>query len=96
MKEIKHFLLPEHTNTLYENEALSSISLTKEVASKINEIVDVLNEFANDDIEWKQLIEGKINSSVVFMKDNLINSLYDLFVTLKNSGSIDDILTNES
>ena len=36
MDKIKHFILPEHTNTLYENE-----------------IVDVLNEFSNDDIEWK-------------------------------------------
>lgn len=94
MNRIKHFVLPEHTNSLYENEALSSIWLTKKVASKINEIVDVLNEFSNDDIKWKQLLEGKINSSVVFMKDNLINSLYDLFVTLKNSGQIDSILTD--
>lgn len=29
MKEIKHYVLPEHTNELYKNEAISSIVLTK-------------------------------------------------------------------
>ena len=29
MNKIEHFKLPEHTNTLYEREALSSISLSK-------------------------------------------------------------------
>ena len=54
MDKITHFMLPENTNTLYKKEARSSIALTKEVADKINEIVDVLNKFSNDDLAWKQ------------------------------------------
>ena len=36
MNEISHFMLPEHTNNLYKNEAISSIELTKTVADKTN------------------------------------------------------------
>lgn len=76
---IEHFLLPENTNSLYKNEAISSISLTKEVAEKINEIVDRLNDIATTDISWKQEVEGKINKGVLYMKDNLVNTIHDLF-----------------
>lgn len=90
MKKIENFILPEHTNTLYEREAVSSISLTKDVAKKINELVNAYNELAKLDLEWKQTQEGAIRKAVVYMKDNLLNSLNDLMVLLRDSGFIDD------
>lgn len=90
MKKIEHFLLPEHTNKLYQNEAISSIALTKEVANKINEIVDVVNEAYSVNLTKIQEQDGKIRKAVVYMKDNLLNSLNDLMVTLRDSGFIDD------
>ena len=90
MKKIENFILPEHTNTLYKEEAISSISLTKEVANKINELVSAYNEFSKVDLEWKQTQEGAIRKAVIYMKDNLLNSLNDLMVLLRDSGFIDD------
>lgn len=90
MKRIENFILPEHTNTLYEKEAISSISLTKDVAKKINELVNAYNELSKEDLEWKQTQEGIIRKGVVYMKDNLLNSLNDLMVLLRDSGFIDD------
>lgn len=78
MDKIKNFLLPGNTNQLYKNEAISSIVLTRAVADKINEIVDALNKIAEDDLVWKQAQEGKIRKGVLYMKDNLVNSLYNL------------------
>lgn len=90
MKHISNFMLQEHTNSLYKNEAMSSISLTKDVANKINELVDAYNELAKMDLEWKQLQEGTIRKGVIYMKDNLINSLNDLMTQLNESGFVDD------
>lgn len=90
MKELKHFLLPENTNTLYTKEAISSIALTKDVANKINELVDAYNALAKADLQWKQTQEGTIRKGVLFMKDNLVNSIHDLFELLHEKGIIDD------
>lgn len=90
MKKIENFILPEHTNTLYENEAISSIFLTKEVADKINELVNAYNEFSTIDLKWKQTQEGIIRKGVVYMKDNLLNSLNDLMNTINATGYIDE------
>jgi hypothetical protein len=90
MNEIKHFLLPENSNKLYTNEAISSISLTREVSEKINEIVDAFNALNKDDMEWKHENEGRIRKAVIYMKDNLVNSLQDLLDALKNEGFIDE------
>ena len=89
-------MLPEHTNTLYEKEAISSISLTKEVAAKINELVDAYNAFSAIDLEWKQTQEGTIRKGVVYMKDHLINALNDLMNLLLRSGYIDDRLREQT
>ena len=78
MKRIKHYVLPASTNTLYDREAISSIALAKEAAAKINELVDAFNEFSETDLEWKQTQEGTIRKGVLYMKDNLINTLHDL------------------
>lgn len=90
MKRIENFMLPEHTNKLYKNEAISSISLTKDVADKINEIINSLNEFSKLDTEWKQEQDGRTRKAVIYMKDNLLNSLNDLMEQLRDSGFIDD------
>ena len=84
MEKIKHFILPEHTNELYKNEAISSISLTKEVANKINELVEAYNNLSETDITWKQTQEGAIRKGILFMKDNLMNSLHDLLEVAGN------------
>lgn len=78
MKEIKHYVLPQHTNGLYKNEAISSISLTKEVASKINELVDAYNELNKTNLAKIQEQDGKIRKGILYMKDNLINTITDL------------------
>lgn len=82
MEQIKKFILPENTNKLYKEEAISSIGLTREVADKINELVDAYNTFAGEDLEWKQTQEGIIRKGVLFMKDNLANSIYELLKSL--------------
>lgn len=92
MNKIEHFILPEHTNKLYTNEAISSISLTKLVAEKINEIVDTYNKFNDDDLAWKHEQEGRIRNGVLFMKDNLLNSIQDLFKLMSNTGELQSII----
>ena len=89
MKEIKEFMLPEHTNSLYTNEAISSIALTKEVAGKINELVNAYNELSRVDLNYKQEQEGKIRKAILYMKDNLVNSLQHLLDLLVENGFID-------
>ena len=86
MKKIEHYMLPENTNRLYEEEAISSIGLTRDVADKINELVDAINNLSTTDLEWKQTQEGTIRKGVIFMKDNLANSLYELTNLLVKGG----------
>ncbi len=89
MKKIENFMLPENTNSLYKNEAISSIGLTRDVADKINELIDAYNRLSEIDLEWKQTQEGIIRKGVLFMKDNLVNSLNELLDLLNDSGFID-------
>lgn len=85
MKKITNFVLPEHTNELYTKEAISSISLTHDIAKKINELVNAYNSVNGDLLVWKHEQEGTIRKGVLFMKDNLINSLRELFDVLEGS-----------
>ncbi len=78
MDKLTKYNLPEHTNTLYEKEAISSIGLTHEIAKKINELIDAYNELSKADLEWKQTQEGTIRKGILYMKDNLVNSLHDI------------------
>lgn len=96
MKEIKKFILPEHTNSLYDNEAISSISLTKEVAEKINELVEAYNDLYQVDLEREQDQDGRIAKAILYMKDNLINSLDSLMQLLLESGFIDERIKSYS
>lgn len=90
MKKLEHFMLPEHTNKLYTKEAISSISLVRDIAEKLNEIVDSINQLSEIDLTWKHEQEGTIRKGVLFMKDNLLNSLNELMTVLNESGFIDD------
>lgn len=93
MDKIKHFTLPTLTNNLYNKEAISSIYLTKEIANKINELIDSYNNLGQIRYDIINELEGKINKGVLFMKDNLANSLYDLFEVMKANGDIDNIIS---
>lgn len=89
VKTIKHFLLPEQTNQLYKKEAISSISLTKEVADKINELVDAFNNIIKYDLEKIHEQDGKINKAILYMKDELVNAIQDL-LDIKGEGLIEN------
>lgn len=78
MEKITHYVLPEHTNTLYKEEAISSIGLSRDIAAKINELVDAFNVLFQEDLKWKQTQEGTIRKGVLYMKDNLVNTLAEL------------------
>lgn len=90
MNKIDHYILPENTNRLYKEEARSSIGLTRDVAEKINEIIDSLNEIAETDLQWKQTQEGIIRGGVLYMKDNLVNTLHDFLQMYIDNGFIDE------
>ena len=83
-------MLPEHHNKLFTNEALSSIALSRDIANKLNELIDAYNELNQTDLQWKHKVEGEVHAGVVYMKDNLLNSLNELMVLLRDSGFIDD------
>lgn len=89
-KKIEHFILPEHFNHLLPYEASTSLNLTRDVADKINEIVDMVNELETINVNEHFNQNAAIRKAVVYMKDNLLNSLNDLMVTLRDSGFIDD------
>lgn len=92
MEKIEHYNLPEHTNKLYREEASSSIGLTRDVADKINELVDAYNKFSEEDLKWKQTQEGTIRKGVIYMKDNLLNSLHELLKAYENESIKNSIL----
>ena len=94
MKTLKHYLMSENANGLYKRDAISSIGLTKEIADKINEIVDYVNNMNLNHLAKEQEQDGRINKGVIFMKDNLINSLQDLLDIYLSSGKLDSIITS--
>lgn len=84
MQRIEKYNLPSHLNTLYEKEASSAIHFAREIAEKVNELISAFNELSQNDLEWKQTQEGTIRKGVLFMKDNLINSLNELLKRYQN------------
>lgn len=89
LEKIRHYNLPEHTNNLYKEEAISSIALTKNVASKINELVDAFNALASEKWEKIQEQDGKIRKAIIYMKDNLLNAI-DTLLNSKGEDMIDN------
>ena len=94
-KKLSHFILPDHFNKLYTEEAISSISLTRDIADKINELIDLVNKFDDEDLTWKHEMEGTIRKAVIYMKDNLLNSLHDLLELYVENGIIDEKIEHE-
>ena len=94
MKKIENYVLPENTNNLYKEEAISSIGLTRDVADKINELVDAYNTLSQVDLEWKQTQEGIIRKGVVYLKDNLVNSIRELLELYLDNGTVDAMLAD--
>lgn len=92
MEKITKFNLPEVTEDLHISEAKSSISLTKEVASKINELVDAYNELNTTRYDVLNNHEQTIRQGVMYMKDNLANTINELFTKMNNAGEIQNIL----
>lgn len=92
MEQIKYYMLPEVTEDLHINEAKSSIALTKGVAAKINELVDAYNELNATRYDILNDHAQTIRQGVVYMKDNLANTIADLFTTMNNAGEIQRIL----
>ena len=90
MKTLQHFMLPEHSNQLYKKEAISSISLTRDVSDKINELVDAYNELYEWNHAKHQEQDGTIRKGVLYIKDNLVNTLHDLMELLEHQGFFDN------
>ena len=86
MKKLEHFMLPEHHNRLYTEEAISSISLTRDIADKINELVDAYNTLNEWQLAKHQEQDGAIRKGIIYMKDNLLNTLHDLIELLQHDG----------
>lgn len=85
MKKIEHYILPENVNGLYKQEASTAISLTRDVAVKINEIIDFVNSFEGQHLAKDQEQDGRINKAILYMKDNLVNTLNDLLKIYDNN-----------
>lgn len=84
MEKIKHYIMPENANGLYKREASTAIALTKDIADKINEIIDLVNSFEGKNLAKEQEQDGRINKAILYMKDNLLNTLYDLLKIYDN------------
>lgn len=92
MNKITHFTLPRLTSELYEKEAMSSTALSKEIASKINELVDAFNQLNRERTTRFLDHEGEIQKGILYMKDNLANTLYDMFEVMKLNGDFNSII----
>lgn len=94
VKPIRKFVLSEHTNNLYKKEAGSSIALARDVANKLNELIEAFNTLAKE--KWEKIHEqdGTIRKAIVYMKDNLINSIETLLQSLKDNGTFNDIVSD--
>lgn len=92
MKKLTNYLLPIQTKDLYAKEAVSSISLAHDVADKINEIVNYLN--THEDLTNEKILEqdGKIRKGIIYMKDNLANTIHELLELMKSNGEVKEIV----
>lgn len=92
MEKITKFNLPEVTEDLFITEAKSSIALSKEVANKINELVGAYNELIETRYDILNEHTSTIRQGIVYMKDNLANTIQELFTKMNGSGEIQNIL----
>lgn len=92
METIEKFTLPKVTEDMFLTEAKSSVALTKEVANKINELVDAYNELNVTRYDVLNDHSASIRQAIVYMKDNLGNTINELFKKMNNNGEIQSIL----
>jgi len=92
MNKIKHYMIPEHINELFKNEAVSSISLVREMGERLNEVIDMVNEYKTMRDNKYQEQDGKIDKTIIYLKHNLKNTLMDLLEIMKYNGEIDEII----
>lgn len=86
MEYINKFMLPRLTEDMYEKEAISSIHLTKEIANKINELIEAYNFISKERLTNLQTVNGRIDKLVLFIQDNLYNTLVEMFKAMQHSG----------
>lgn len=89
MEKIDKYLLDELTGDLYALEAKSSIGLAKEIANKINELVDSYNHLIEVNYQKVNEQDGRIRQGILYMKDNLEDTLRDLMDMLIKDGYVD-------
>jgi len=89
VKKIENFVLSEHTNNLYKKEAGSSIALARDVANKVNELVEAFNNLNTYELEKVHEQDGKIAKAILYMKDNLLNTINSL-LNLKGDEMMDN------
>lgn len=90
MKQIEKYLLPRVTEDLLHLEAQSSIHLTKEVANKINELVDAYNHLTQTRYDKMNEQDARIREGILYMKDNLAYSLKQLMDLILKNGYVDN------
>ena len=92
MEKITNYVISENLNSLYKNEASSTIGLARDVAEKLNEVIDYVNNMSKDDLAWKQTQEGTIRKAIVYLKDNLVNTIDKMYNIIQQQGFIDNRL----
>lgn len=93
MKNLNHYMIPKLTEQLYEREARSSIALTKVGADKINEVIDAVNNLYKERLTKYQEQDGKIQGAILYMKDNIANSIYNLLEIMKSNGELFNVVS---
>lgn len=93
VKPIEHYIHRENLNTVYKKEASSAIALSKDVAEKLNEVIDHVNGIYKGQLEKDHEQDGRISKAVVFMKDNLVNSIHEMLELLLDSGRFDNFVS---
>ena len=86
-------MIPEKVKELYKDEASSTIDLMREVAVKINEIIEEVNKIESKRDNKHQEQDGKINKAIIYMKNNLKNTILDLFNIMKMNGELSEVVT---
>lgn len=93
IKKLEHFCLNEHYANIYKLEGTSTMALIREQVDKLNELIDSFNELSKE--KWEKIHEqdGKIHKAIIYMKDNLLNSINDL-LNSKGDQMIDNSVAN--
>lgn len=94
VNKISHYMTPEKVTELYKEEAISSIALARDMGKKLNEVIDLVNEFQSQRDNKYQEQDGKIQKAIIYLKHNLKNTMLDLINIMKNNGELSETITN--